>query len=383
MRGASGLGRSGVEQAEHVGLTALAIAARGAASLERDLDRGERGGARDAARHERRVECSALDERFEHALVDALGVDARREVEEIGERSAFLACLEERFERRLAETAHGAEAEADLRAARILRDRGAIAALAPLVARGMRVDHLEIDVALVDVRREHRDAHRAGVGDGADDLVDLLLVGGHDPAEQLDGVMRLEVRGLVRDERVGRRVRVVDDQPVGDEVVVDLDGEVEGLLDAARLDRHDAIPEDVGGGDVGETPRAEEVGELLDGGAAEAGLLRRALAQELLHRDAGLRVELEPGQTHAAALLVDPAADVGRDRVLARPAALRRCNVRTQERNGAVASHAVRSDAFEEGLDGALTDEMDRVSGADAAAILELLRVDAARNAEA
>ena len=90
--------------------------------------------ARDAARGERGVERAALDERFEHALVDALGVDARREVEEVGERPAFLARLEQRLERRLAEAAHRAEPEADLRPARVLGDGGALAARGTLVA---------------------------------------------------------------------------------------------------------------------------------------------------------------------------------------------------------------------------------------------------------
>jgi hypothetical protein len=74
----------------------------------------------------------------------------------------------------------------------------------------VRVDDLEVRVALVDVGREHRDAHRARVGDRADDLVDLVLVARHDRAEELDRVVRLQVRRLVRDERVRGRVALVE-----------------------------------------------------------------------------------------------------------------------------------------------------------------------------
>ena len=74
----------------------------------------------------------------------------------------------------------------------------------------VRVDDLEVGVALVDVGREHRHPHRARVGDGADDLLDLVLVARHDRAEELDRVVRLQVGGLVRDERVRRGVALVE-----------------------------------------------------------------------------------------------------------------------------------------------------------------------------
>ena len=143
------------------------------------------------------------DERLEDALVDPLRVDARREVEEIVERPAFLCALRAapraprrraRARRRARSGSAGRTRSFATACARRTRDL--------LVAVRVRVDDLEVDVALVDVGRQHRDAHRARIGDRANDLVDLLLVAGHDPAEELDGVMRLEVRGLVRDERV-------------------------------------------------------------------------------------------------------------------------------------------------------------------------------------
>src|SRR5688572_33130423 len=61
------------------------------------------------------VERAALDERLEHALVQTLGVDARGEVEQIAEAAARAARVEHGLERRLADAAHRAEPETDLR----------------------------------------------------------------------------------------------------------------------------------------------------------------------------------------------------------------------------------------------------------------------------
>jgi hypothetical protein len=77
-----------VEEAEHVGLAALAVSGSGTAALECGLDAGKSARAVHALSREHGVERAALDEGLEHALVDALGVHARAEVEEIGERSA-------------------------------------------------------------------------------------------------------------------------------------------------------------------------------------------------------------------------------------------------------------------------------------------------------
>jgi hypothetical protein len=72
--------------------------------------------------------------------------------------------------------------------------------------------------------------------------VAVLNLAGQQQRANLGGVVRLQVRGLVSDLGVRSRVRVVDDQPVGDEVVIDVHREVISLLNAPRLDGDDPVP---------------------------------------------------------------------------------------------------------------------------------------------
>ena len=60
-------------------------------------------------------------------------------------------------------------------------------------------------------------------------------------------------------------MRVVDDEAVGDEVVIALNGQIVRLLDATRFDRDDAVPEHVRLGEVGQVKGAEALGEAGDG----------------------------------------------------------------------------------------------------------------------
>src|ERR1019366_5030969 len=140
----------GIEEAEEGRLPRRAIAAGGARALERDVDRREGARPRHAPFAERQVERPALNESLEDGLVDALGVDASAEVEQVPERTG-LARLEHRLERRPTQAADGAEPEADLRTERVLRALHAPPQL--LVALRVRVDDLEVGVALVDVGR--------------------------------------------------------------------------------------------------------------------------------------------------------------------------------------------------------------------------------------
>jgi hypothetical protein len=63
---------------------------------------------------------------------------------------------------------------------------------------------------LVDLRRQRLDAPRFALGDDAHDLVDLVAVGRHQRAQELDREVRLQVGRLVRDERVRRAVALVE-----------------------------------------------------------------------------------------------------------------------------------------------------------------------------
>ena len=81
----------------------------------------------------------------------------------------------------------------------------ALAALA-----GLLVQRREIDIAVVDVRRHHLDAHLPALADVLDDLVRVAHFVGQQGRHELDGPVGLHVRRLVRDERVPRRVALVE-----------------------------------------------------------------------------------------------------------------------------------------------------------------------------
>src|SRR5207244_7976042 len=69
-------------------------------------------------------------------------------------------------------------------------------------------------------------------------------LGGEQRRVEGRAVVRLEVRAGVREEREAAAVRVVDDQVVGDEVVVAFDLEVVGVPYSGALDGEDAVPPD-------------------------------------------------------------------------------------------------------------------------------------------
>ena len=68
----------------------------------------------------------------------------------------------------------------------------------------------EVGDRAVDVRGEHLDAHRPGVGEVDRRLVEVALHAREQAGEVLDRVVRLEVRGLVGDEPVAEGVALVE-----------------------------------------------------------------------------------------------------------------------------------------------------------------------------
>src|SRR5689334_16687452 len=104
-----------LEQGKQRRLSALAIATGAARTLEREIDGGEGARTVDAARSQGGVESAALNERLERRLVDAARVDAAGEVEQIVKRPPRGARFEHGLQRAVANAAHGAEPEADLR----------------------------------------------------------------------------------------------------------------------------------------------------------------------------------------------------------------------------------------------------------------------------
>ena len=124
--------------AEQVGLSELAIALGAVAVLDRAVDGAEQLGAAgrqpDASRHEA-VARAGLDQRFEHLLVDDAKVELFAELMERGHRAGALAHLDDGADRALAEALDRREAETHT----FRHDR-------------------EVQLALVDVRRQHGDA---------------------------------------------------------------------------------------------------------------------------------------------------------------------------------------------------------------------------------
>ncbi len=169
---------------------------------------------------------------------------------------------------------------------------------------------------------------------------------------------------------------VVDDDSIGDEVVVLLHREVVGVLDPLRLDRDDSVPEDIGCGDPGETERVEEAGEAHDGRAAEAALPGRTFSIEVLHRDAGELFDLHPAQPRPLALLIHPRPDFPGNGVLAAALAGHGREPRPEHPDLALTTDDVRCDPAHERRRRPLAQQVDRAAGPSCPTVLELLPVE-------
>ena len=73
--------------------------------------------------------------------------------------------------------------------------------------------HREPQLALVDVRRQHRDAAVAALAEVQRELVGVLRLDRQQRRREVPRVVRLQVRRLIREERVRRRVRLVEAVP--------------------------------------------------------------------------------------------------------------------------------------------------------------------------
>src|SRR5205823_14555923 len=102
------------------------------------------------------------------------------------------------------------------------------------------------ELGIVHVGRQHGDAVGPRLGDVGDHLVGVVLLGGEQRGHELDGVVRLQPRGLVGDQAVSGGMGIVNDESVGDKVVVAFDGQVVGILRTASLDANDTVPKDIG-----------------------------------------------------------------------------------------------------------------------------------------
>ena len=133
------------------------------------------------------VECAGTDQCFDRAPVDDALVDAATEVEQIDEW-AFVAGTDDRFDGRASRTLDATKAITN----------------APLINR------LEAVGGCVNVRRQHLQAERQRVDVELTNLVGIVHHQREVRRHECRGMMRLEVRRLVRDQRVGRGVRLVE-----------------------------------------------------------------------------------------------------------------------------------------------------------------------------
>ena len=193
---------------EERGLALGTLALLALAGFEREIALGQQVRAGEPER----VERAGLDQALDHAPVDQAQVDAHAEVLQRREGPVLRARLEDRLHRRLAHVLDGGQAEAD-------RVAG----------------HAEAHLRAVDVGRLHADAHRPAFLDVLHDLVGVAHFRGQQGGHELDRIVGLEVGGLVGDQPVGRGVRVVDGDAVGDEVGGARDLDVVGRLDPSAV----------------------------------------------------------------------------------------------------------------------------------------------------
>src|ERR1700757_680838 len=134
-----------------------------------------------------RIHGAALDKALKDTFVEKAGFDA-------------LAEIVERFELTLAET-------------RFTNGFGGIFTYvldgSHAEANGI-ADGSKEEVALIDVGRKNGYAHAAGLVDVLDLLFCVAGFGGEKRGHELDRIVRLEIGGLIREKRIGTRVRFVE-----------------------------------------------------------------------------------------------------------------------------------------------------------------------------
>ena len=128
-----------------------------------------------------------LDQRLQDPLVDQPEVDPGAEVGQRAEVAVRLPGRDDRLDRALADVLDGQQAEPD----------------------GVVLDR-ELDERPVDVRRPDLDAQPPALGHRGGDLLLVVAEGGQDAGHVLDGVVRLQVRGLVGDQAVAGGVGLVE-----------------------------------------------------------------------------------------------------------------------------------------------------------------------------
>ncbi len=139
-----------------------------------------------------RIERAGLDQRFDRAAADLLGVDPFAKIEQAAERSVLCARADDGRRGRLAAALDRAQPDVDF-----------------------AVGHGEVAVRTIDVGRQRLDVHPAAIFQMLDQRVLLLEVAAGDVAREqgrheLDRIVGLEIGRHVGDQGVGGRMALVE-----------------------------------------------------------------------------------------------------------------------------------------------------------------------------
>src|ERR1700749_3275693 len=176
-------------EAEHRHLPAVALATSARAVLKRPVNAREQTRAPTVERLDfrfKRVERPGADQTLDNALARTLFADALCEIEDRAERTLGVR-LDDRGDRRLTDALDGGEA----------------------VTHGA-LDGRESRARLIHVGRKHPDALSAKLRRILENLPRVVCDVRHHSRVEVFGVVRLQVRRLVSDVRVGNGVRAVE-----------------------------------------------------------------------------------------------------------------------------------------------------------------------------
>ena len=156
--------------------------------LARRIDRRHQPRPQIARSHRRvrrdRIECAGLHQALEHTLVHEPQIELFAERRQRANAALLFSHGQQGLDRAFADVLDGSQAEPD----------------APLWLHG------EAQLALVDIRRQHRDAAVAALAEVQRELVGILRLDRQQRRGEMPRIVRLEVRRLIREKRVRRRV---------------------------------------------------------------------------------------------------------------------------------------------------------------------------------
>ena len=205
--GQGGRGGGGALLAEQADLLALAVLRGGVGGAEHQIDGGQ---------HLRTVGIETIEgagagQVFEGALVDDARIDAAGEIEQVAEGAALAANLDQMLHRLTADILDGGERVEDF-----------------------AIGNAEHRLRTVDAGRAYLDAETLGLLLEGAELVGVAKIEAHRGGEELDRVIGFQPCGLIGDDRVAGRMRLVE--AVAGELVDEVENEFGLFRRDAALD---------------------------------------------------------------------------------------------------------------------------------------------------